>query len=133
VVSDTRYACAARQSSRALGAGGSIPYRFWFSHRPERPPYDRFGATHGLELMYLFGTYQAHGYEPTDAEQGMAREWQRAYAGFVHEGSPEKFGGRSWSPDGEPPGFILGIGAPRSGAAAGRDEYCDFWDELVQD
>lgn len=133
VVSEARYACAARQASRALVAGGATPYRFWFSHRPENPPYSEYGATHGLELMYLFGTWQAYGYVPGAEDRRIATDLRRFYGNFVRDGDPGKVGARTWPSEADSEGYVMRFGAARPNIESGRDERCDFWESLSVD
>jgi carboxylesterase type B len=131
VVSDTRYACAARQTARAVLAGGRTPYRFRFLHSPEAPPYREYGAVHGLELMYLFATYAAHDYEVTLEERQMASEWRDFYRNVVHDGEPGVVGGRAWLPDRGSDDSVMRFGETRPQRESGRDEHCDFWERLA--
>jgi para-nitrobenzyl esterase len=94
-VTEARYTCSALDSANAAAAGGSA-YLYTFSQALAAGPESAFGAYHGLELLFLFHAFTAHGYEPTDEERRLSIDLASYYAHFAESGDPQP-------PDDAPP------------------------------
>lgn len=137
LTSDVKFVCNARRSARAADAGQTEPvFRYHFAYDaytalPNTPK----AAFHGLELVYIFGNWNALlagmvEYQPNADDLAMSARMQAAWARFAATGDPAgmdlawpEYVGASDNAAllDEPPGLIEGV----------RTQQCDFWDGLL--
>lgn len=132
VTTDARFVCPSRRIARAAAAGQAEPvWRYFFTHTLDSSPARAFGAFHGLELPFVFGTLEdVAGFRPSAEELELSRTMGLAWASLARSGRPElpPAGWPVYEP-GTDPYARLG-----NGVAAGsgvRTERCDFWDALT--
>ncbi|MBL8685172.1 MAG: carboxylesterase family protein [Myxococcales bacterium] len=92
LTTDTRWTCPARANLRAVVMGQRVPaYRYFFTHRHDArlaPMLSAFGAYHGIELGYVFGTVDGLlGYRPTAADRAVIDAVQTSWIRFAATGS----------------------------------------------
>lgn len=136
LTSDVKFVCNARRTARAADAGQPHPvYRYVFAYDDYKAaPGNEPAAFHGLELVYIFGNFDAvlsgpFEYEPTATDLQLRDSLQAAWAAFAATGDPSAADTQwpAYGPD--DPHVVLDV--PTSLGNGVRTEYCDFWDDLV--
>lgn len=81
-----------------------------------------FGAFHGIELSYLFASFQAFGIAPTAQDEQLAARLQAAWIGMT-DGAPAD---TTWSPySRSAPNFMLYGNEPIATSAPYREGRCE--------
>ncbi len=128
VTTDARFVCPSRRFARAAAKGGSPVFRYFFSYPANR----LFGAVHGIEIPFVFGTFDAiPGYTPGATERALSESMNAAWARFAATGDPSVPGGAIW-PAYDPAldrTFVWDV--PPASVDGIRSEACDFWDSLL--
>ena len=128
MITDARYACPARSTARSALAGGSPVFRSLWARGLDHGPEHAFGAHHGVELLFLFRSFERHAHQPTPGELALSDRMIRHYARFAATGDPSSED-ESWPPY-DPASdrhFYWNDGAL---AADGISAHCDFWDSF---
>ncbi len=83
------------------------------------------GATHALELVFLFDNFEAYevGYEPTGADRAVVELMQSTWTTFAREGHPPE--GLVWPPYAEDSPAIGILADPFEIASEIREGRCD--------
>ncbi len=128
VTSDARFICPSRRFARAAAKGGSPVFRYFFSYPASR----LHGAVHGIEIPFVFGSFDAiPGYAPSAAERALSESMNAAWARFAAAGDPNGAGLTAW-PAYDPLRDRTLIWDSPAGAVDGvRPDACNFWDGLV--
>ncbi len=130
LTTDTRWTCPARTNLRALMASGqSEPvYRYWFSHRLDArlaPMISAFGAYHGIELGYVFGTVDGLvGYRATAADRAVIDAVQSSWIRFAATGDLST-GAPSWPAYATATDPYIELANPTMNSAGVRAAQCD--------
>jgi para-nitrobenzyl esterase len=129
VTTDARFVCPTRTFARDFAAGQTEPtYRYLFQY-----PATLFGAVHGIELPFVFGTLDTivvngTAHVPTSTELAVSAAMQADWTSFARTGVPA--GAPTW------PAYVTATDPARTydaatGVVAGiRTADCDFWDGL---
>lgn len=91
----------ARKLARLLSAAGSTVYLYHFMRVPDHLLTSGMGATHGLEIPYIFGTSAR--LLSADADRELAAAMQVYWLNFARTGRPSGAGPAAWpayTPDG---------------------------------
>lgn len=134
LTSDVRFVCNARRALRAASNGRSPAYRYHFAHDDYfAPGGGDTGAFHGLELVYVFGNFDAiiEGIEyPTTAADEEVRDTMQAlWSSFAANAVPSfDPAWPAYDVDGDP---YLRIASPVTADAGVRTQQCDFWDQFT--
>lgn len=132
LLSDAQFICPSRRYAAAASA--YVPtYRYLFDHAPDTAAGHYYGAVHGLELFYIFQTYQdALSAETVSAgDVAVATLMQDLWIAFAQRGAPIADGAVIW------PGYdasidpLLMISDSAYSDSGYRREACDFWDEVA--
>ncbi len=136
LTSDVKFVCNARRSARAADAGQTLPvyrYVFAFDGYTAQPGVEP-AASHGLELVYLFGNFDAvvsgqFEYQPNADDLAMRDSLQAMWAAFAATGDPStaELGWPLYSADDDH--AILDV--PLATGQGVRTAQCDFWDPLL--
>jgi para-nitrobenzyl esterase len=130
VTTDARFVCPTRGFARDFAAGQTEPaFRYFFQF-----PATVFGAVHGIELPFVFGTVGAiivNGtpHTPTATELAVTAAMQTDWTTFARTGTPA--GTPAW------PVYSTVTDPARTfdattGVTMGiRTADCDFWDGLI--
>jgi len=136
LTSDVKFVCNARRSARAADAGQSLPvYRYVFAYDGYTPlPGSEPAASHGLELVYLFGNFDAvlsgqFEYQPNADDLATRDSLQAMWAAFAATGDPStaELAWPLYSADDDH--AILDV--PLATGLGVRTAQCDFWDLLL--
>jgi para-nitrobenzyl esterase len=125
LTTDSRFVCPSREIAVHADAGQTEPvYRYFFRYAP-----NALGAPHGLDVPFVFGTFDAlvvNGapYEPSGNELALSAAMQGYWSRFARTGDPA--GTPAW-PVYDASDTALVLDAPVTTAAAIRDVDCDFW------
>lgn len=136
LTSDVKFVCNARRSARAADAGQDLPvFRYVFAY----DGYTTFGtakaaASHGLELVYLFGNFDAVlagdvEYTPNADDLAMRDQIQAMWTALAATGDPST-AALAWPLYG-PADPYAGLDVPPAAGAGVRSEQCDFWDVVL--
>lgn len=124
---DARFVCPAREIARAADAGQTAPvYRYLFAYGDPSP----FGAVHGLDVPFVFGTFDAivtqsgQAYSPTATDLAVSAAIQKAWTSFARTGVPTTT--PAW-PVWTPTDPTLAIASTLTTVDGVRTNDCDFW------
>jgi para-nitrobenzyl esterase len=129
LTTDARFVCPARRIARAAAAGGSpAVYRYFFSYPASR----LYGAPHGVELPFVFGTLDAVPlYEPDAAARALSDAMNAAWGRFAAAGDPNGAGVPLWPRYDPARDSTLVWDSPAFDQDGIRTSACDFWDALT--
>lgn len=128
LTTDSRFVCPTRQIARHADAGQTAPvFRYFFTHRVTA-----LGAVHGIEVPYVFGTFDTivvggNPYQPTAADLRISAAMQGYWARFAATGDP---GGSPAWPVHDATDPVLVLDDPLATQAGPRAADCDFWAPL---
>jgi para-nitrobenzyl esterase len=131
IVTDRRYVCPARTTATVLSdAEAGHVYRYLFTQRLSREPERSYGSFHGVEIPYLFRTFDAVGYMPTREDLALSDAMIGYWSRFAAMGNPNGDAAPEWpaaNPQTDP---YLVLGTPIESKRGLRTERCDFWRSL---
>ena len=125
VTTDSRFVCPSREIAAHADAGQTEPvYRYFFRYAPTA-----LGAPHGIDVPFVFGTFDAilvggTPYQPTANDLALAAAVQGYWSRFARTGDPA--GTPAW-PVYDASDTALVLDDPLATEAAIRDADCDFW------
>jgi para-nitrobenzyl esterase len=123
LTSDYRFICPSREIARAVSLGqDEAARRYFFRYAPTAA-----GAVHGLDVVYVFGTFDAVPYVPTATDLALSASIQGLWTTFAKSGDP----GDDWPAwDDADPALVLDATiAVEPGAGA---DHCDFWRPIYE-
>jgi para-nitrobenzyl esterase len=131
---DAQFTCGARRIARAVATHQPEPvHRYFFDHRVDGAAGALFGATHGLELFFVFQTiersaYAMGGLRPEDA--AVAATMGARWVALARDGYPQDPSGPRWPTyTATDPTLVI---APTVTVSEGpRNAECDAWDALA--
>lgn len=135
ITTDGQFTSTTRLAARALVDGQFAPvYRYWFTRYPDNFLGQLYGAYHGLELYYVFGTLEGSsligvgGLDVDDSTmiEQMGRYWRR----FADTGDPNGGSDPVWPAYGSGSDLYLELSAAPLAGNGIRTDQCDFWDEV---
>jgi para-nitrobenzyl esterase len=127
-ITDGRYTCPARRTARQASPGGPT-YRLQFAQGLDHGEQAAFGAYHGLELSFVFRSFEADGHIPSPLELGVSDAMIDAYSRFAYTGSPDE-GILPFAPfQGGDQAYTRVDATPNVERDLSSRE-CDFWDQL---
>jgi len=118
---DYRLVCSTTETARRLAANGANVYLYDFARAI--PSLEALGATHGVELPYVFGTLQSPGADDTALSNAMQDYWTR----FAASGDPNGEGALAWPLFNETSDERTNLDVPLSVISGFRSAECDFW------
>ncbi|MBX2801732.1 MAG: carboxylesterase family protein [Myxococcales bacterium] len=131
LTSDLRFICPSRRLARSAAANQKAPvYRYLYDHILENSglPGQIFGAYHGLELWFVFGTMSDRQDVVLGAsDQAVIDAMQAAWLSFANGEPPLK----AWTSTESKADWLWRFEDPGSVVDGVRAETCDFWDALV--
>ncbi len=134
--SDAKFVCGARRVARALADNQDEPvYRYHFAYNGYTVGMNQTAtAFHGLELVYVFGTFSAvkfgpFDYTPNADDLEMAAIMQGAWTRYAAVDDPSE-GGLMWPQYAGGGDAYTWLDVPSMTGDGVRTEECDFWDSL---
>jgi para-nitrobenzyl esterase len=121
---DHWFVCPAQRVVQALSVSQSeFVGRFFYTHVLSGPLGVRYGATHGFDLFFVFGTFGFYQLTPTLDEVTLKNKFQKTWTDFARSGSPGNFWDRY---DPARDNYAIFNTAMSSGTQL-RTTQCDFW------
>ncbi len=123
---DREYICPARRVLRALTKSQTeFVGRFFYSHTLSSGQLRPFGASHGLELLFIFDTLKSADVDPmTDTETALVKSFQDIWSSYSKTGAIPDLWKRY---DGQRDNHAI-FGDTVSDGNNLRTRQCDFWD-----
>jgi para-nitrobenzyl esterase len=128
IVGDGIFVCQARRVARAFAQAGVPAYLYHFTHALDDPRVKPLGATHSVELFFVFGN-TSQGYGLSDGEQPLSRTIMDAWAAFARTGNPSTTT-LPWPRYSAERDQHLTLDSASVTGAQLKKEACDFWDAL---
>lgn len=126
LTTDARFVCPSREIAAGAAATQAAPvYRYFFQYRV-----NAFGAVHGLDVPFVFGTFGAiatpsgQPYQPTAADLALSAAIQGYWTRFARTGDPG--GAPAWPTYGATDPTLV-LDGTLATAAGIRTTDCDFW------
>jgi para-nitrobenzyl esterase len=131
IVTEGAFACEARRAARAHAAQGNPTYLYEFTHPMASPRFKKLGATHSVELWFVFGTEEASiALDP--GEIPLSHAIMDAWGRFARTGDPAG-PALPWPRyDGARDELAVLDTVPGTAPANPRGA-CDFWDRFERD
>jgi para-nitrobenzyl esterase len=137
LVSDLQFTAPARRVADCVSKNQTEPvWRYFFTFRHTVPVLQPFGAYHGMELFYVFNTWEnavlGSGplFRPADdsVQQNLLRYWTN----FARTGDPNGAGLVGWPQYASPADCYLELKATPNGSQCGvRTAESNLWDQIV--
>jgi para-nitrobenzyl esterase len=134
ISADHWFVCPAQRLTQAVSVSQSeFVGRFLYTHVPSGPVIPPtsttlgspayYGASHGFDLLFVFGTFGYFQLTPTLDELNLKEKVQKAWANFARSGSPGDFWKRY---DATQDNYAI-INMPIKSGAQLDTNQCDFW------
>ncbi|GAA3224004.1 carboxylesterase family protein [Pseudonocardia petroleophila] len=108
--------------------GTADAYVYFFTRVPPDPALQEFGAYHGAELMYAYGTLGAAGdADYTAADLRLSARMTDHWVRFAATGDPNGPGLPRWPSVAESPDQVMGLGERSGMRPRPRADAVDFW------
>ncbi|MCB0628241.1 MAG: carboxylesterase family protein [Saprospiraceae bacterium] len=138
ILTDAQFTNSIRRTARCISKNQTEPvwrYFFTHTHNPNIPTIGELGAYHGIELFYVFNTWEnsplAVGSWYTDADEQVEDFCLRYWTNFARSGDPNGSGLPNWPSYDAATDCYLKINETPDGTQCGlRTTECDFWDEV---
>lgn len=131
IITDGVFVCGARRVARTLAARDVPVFLYAFNHPLADARVHDLGATHTIELFFMFGNVSL-GFGITDDERPLSWTMMDAWGAFARTGDPTT-AGLAW-PRYDPVGDRHAmLDLPSTIGAGLKSDACDFWDRLVTD
>lgn len=137
ILSDAQFTSTTRRIAQCVSQNQNEPvYRYFFTHKHSIPQLASFGSYHGMELFYVFNTWEDATlgtgplFSPQDdsVQQAMATYWSN----FALTGNPNDGNLPTWPVYQSSTDPYLEIKATPNGTQAGiRTAKSDLWDDAV--
>lgn len=129
ILTDVAFICPARAASLALAPHQPRVFVYHFTHALNTPFLRALGAFHGLELPFVFNNFGL--ISPTPEERALSETMLAYWTNFARRGDPNGSVLPLWPTytlDGD---RHVNLDVPISAATGLREEFCDFWFQLV--
>lgn len=136
LTTDVTWTCPARRIARAGAANQTEPvYRYYFTWRPPGAARLLVGATHGIEIPFVFRSFASFGfssYEPSAADLSLSATMQGYWSRMGGTGDPNGAGATGW------PAYVaatdpyLELGDTIAAKSGLQTEACDLIESLTQ-
>ena len=132
LLTDAQFTSTVRRAARAVAASQAEPVRRYFVSYRQAPPLDAYGSYHGIELFYVFNTWEDTANSFTADDAAMQRLMMGYWVNFANTGDPNGSGLVDWPVLGGSADCYLDISATPDGSRCGlRTAQSDFWDAVA--
>lgn len=133
LTTDATWTCPIRRLSRALAAKQSEPvYRYYFTWSVPNAAGRLIGATHGLELPFVFGTFSAlSGYTPQPSETTLSDAMQGYWSRLAKGGDVNDASTLAWPRTNDTDPYMIFDTTMRADIGLAKAN-CDFIEALAQ-
>jgi para-nitrobenzyl esterase len=132
LTTDATWTCPSRRMASALAGSQTAPvHRYFFTWRAPSPAGAIIGATHGLEIPFIFRTFSAlsANFQPTPSSTALSDAMQGYWSSFAAGGSP--MGPVVWPRFPATGDVTLGLDDTITVLPGVRTADCDFLDSLA--
>ncbi len=138
ILTDGQFTAPARRTAQCVSLNQTEPvfrYHFSHTHNPSIPFLGDFGAYHGIELFYVFNTWEnsplAFGPFFTDQDDSVQQTVLKYWVNFAYQGNPNDGSLPDWPPYDSETDPYLEIKASPDGTLKGlKSDKSDVWDEI---
>jgi para-nitrobenzyl esterase len=136
ILTDSQFTTPVRRTARAVAPKSASPvWRYFFTYH-QAGVLDIFGAYHGIELLYLFNTWEnsplANGPLFTSDDQAVEDIALRYWVNFARTGDPNGTGLAVWPQlQGSQDCYLEITPAPNGSQCGVRTDKSDFWDAVA--
>ncbi len=137
ILTDAQFTVNARRTAQCISVNQVEPvWRYFFTYKHTIPQLAEYGSYHGMELFYVFNTWEntilgsGFLFKPEDevVQNAMLRYW----VNFAESGNPNNDQLENWPQYESSTDCYLEISASPNGSQAGiRTAKCDLWDEIT--
>lgn len=130
--SDLRFVCPTRGIARAAAKSGKTAVWRYFFSRQAVSAKGPIAASHGMELLYVFGALNdIVGYKPAAADTQLSAAMMGYWGRLAASASPNGAGAVNWPTYGASGDPYLALGDTISALDGVRSAECDLWATLV--
>ena len=123
ISADHLFVCPAQRLTQAVsGSQSDFVGRFLYTHVLSGP-LGFFGASHGFDLLFVFGTFGIYQLTPTPDEVTLKEKFQKTWTDFARSGRPGDFWNRY---DASQDNYAI-FNTPMSSGSQLRTKQCDYW------
>jgi para-nitrobenzyl esterase len=127
ISADHWFVCPAQKLVQAVSASQSeFVGRFLYTHVLSGPLGMSFGASHGFDLAFVFGTFGIYQLTPTLDELTLKDKFQKTWMDFARSGSPGNFWDR-YQPARD--NYAI-FNTPMSSGTGLHTKQCDYWNSV---
>jgi len=137
ILTDAQFTATTRRTAQCVSLHQTEPvWRYFFTHKHTVPQLAALGSYHGMELFYVFNTWEDATlgagplFDPQDdsVQQAMLHYW----VNFANTGNPNGAGLVSWPEYESATDCYLEMKATPNGSQCGlRTEKSDLWDNVI--
>lgn len=137
LLTDSQFTTTVRRTAECVSQNQVEPvYRYFFTHKHTVPQLSPYGSYHGMELFYVFNTWENatlgsgsfHHVEDDSVQNVMLKYW----VNFARTGNPNGSGIANWPEFQTGADCYMEIKATPNGTQCGlRTEKSYFWDNVV--
>lgn len=137
ILSDAQFTATTRRTAQCVSLNQTEPvWRYFFTHKHAIPQLADLGSYHGMELFYVFNTWEnaTLGSGPLFSQQddSVQRAMVRYWVNFANTGNPNGAGLVIWPEYESATDCYLEIKATPNGSQCGlRTEKSDLWDSAI--
>ncbi len=137
LVTDLQFTAPVRRVAECVSKNQEEPvWRYFFSFRHTVPALAPYGAYHGMELFYVFNTWEntilGSGPFFSPADDSVQRHLLRYWTNFARTGDPNSLDAPLWPAYEGTQDCYIDLKASPDGSQCGlRTEQCNFWDQVV--